>query len=217
MKLRIKHLKLLVTAFLVISLLLAGCKPVGSTITPNTITTTVTNTIISIITTTTTTSPPTSETSTTSSITFPPGTDLKFEIIKIGGLYKDENNVPTKICVFSNKQYPLPFVFASWYPDSVIILNNLDFSEYFVIMLFMGTRTITGPFIKPERIWQNENTIYVLADFNNGGLYHLDAYSAPCQSVKVSKTTMTQFGELTFILLDLSGAERARAVDDVLK
>jgi hypothetical protein len=115
----------------------------------------------------------------------------------------------------TNAQSPLPGVLTSLFPDGAETLKYVDFSEYFEIFVFMGTQGVTGPFIKPERIWQNKNIIYVLADFNNGGPYHLDAESAPGQSMKVSKSNMTQFGYLTFILLDLSGKERARGIFDV--
>ena len=221
MKLRVKHVKLLVYSLIATSLLLTGCETTVITTTTATRTTTSTITLTSTI----SPSPPTSETSISSSAVLPSGTDLKFEVLIIGGIYrdtpsiggeyKDITNVPTGIYVLANEQSPLPKVYTSWYPDSLEILNNFDFSEYFVILVFMGTQGVAGPFINTERIWQNKDIIYVLADFNNGGPYHLDAVSAPSQSMKVSKSTMTQFGTITFILLDLSGKERARAIYDV--
>ena len=197
----------LVAVILFVTILLAGCKPI-STITSTTSTSTVTSTISSTVTTT-------SETSTTTSVILPSGTDLEFEINGTGGIYKDETNVPTGIYVLANEQSPLPSVYDSLYPDGLKKIENLDFSQYFVIFVFMGTQGGQGPFIKPERIWQNGNTVYVLADFNDGGSYHLDAISAPSQSVKVTKSTMMQFGKITFILLDLSGKERARGIFNV--
>lgn len=81
----------------------------------------------------------------------------------------------------------------------------------------MGTQAVTGPFITIERIWQIEDTIYVRADFNKAGPTYLPAVSAPAQSVKVNKSTMTNFGVITFIPLDKSENERARATYEVDK
>jgi hypothetical protein len=74
----------------------------------------------------------------------------------------------------------------------------------------MGMQAVTGPDIEVVQIWQTDNIIYVEAYFDQAGPTALESWSFPLDIVKVSKENMIQFGEITFILLDQEGEERAR-------
>lgn len=66
-----------------------------------------------------------------------------------------------------------------------------------------------------EKIRQVRDTIYILANFDMDGPTYLPTVSSPAYFVKVHKEKMTQFGQLTFILLDQTGSEKARTIVNI--
>jgi hypothetical protein len=144
----------------------------------------------------------------------PPGNILEFEdySIDFGMEYLD---VSTHIYVVPSLNSPLPDEVLYVSPDTKSELDAFDFSQYFILFAFMGSQSLTGPTIKVTQIWQIDNTIYVEALFDQGGPTYQPMYSSPVYIVKVSKNNMTQFGEITFILLDQEGAERTRTVYNI--
>ncbi|HEY98684.1 MAG TPA: hypothetical protein G4O16_10960 [Dehalococcoidia bacterium] len=152
--------------------------------------------------------------SSTSSTTNPPGNILEFEDYPID-FGMEYINVPTHIYVMSSINSPLPNEVLYVSPETQADLNSFEFPRYFILFAFMGSQTLTGPSIKVTQIWQIDNTIYIEAFFDKGGPTYQPAYSLPCDIVKVSKENMTQFGEITFILLDQFGEERASAVYNI--
>jgi hypothetical protein len=119
----------------------------------------------------------------------------------------------------TGKDSPPPPVLAfedgEYLPGYLPELEDVDFSQYFILFTFMGFHYNTGPKIKVTQIWQINDTVYVEAFFDQGGPTYQPMYSSPCDIVKVSKKNMTQFGEITFILLDQEGAERTRTVYNI--
>ena len=160
---------------------------------------------------TTSATPTTSPTPTT---TNPPGNILTFEDIAINWLYK-ELDIPTQIRVMTSIDSQLPNVIDYITLESQPELNAVDFSRHLLLFAFMGFQGVTGPTIKVTQIWQIDNTIYVEAFFNQGGPKYQPTHSSPADVVRVSKDNMTQFGEITFILLDQFGEERASAVYNI--
>jgi hypothetical protein len=168
-------------------------------------------------------SPSTSETTspdTSATTTNPPENMLSFEHI-----FTSRNTsvleIPTKIYVMTSSDSPLPYPindFWEYYDNKIPreeILDTIDFSRYFILLAFMGSQPVTGPNIEVKQIWQTDNIIYVEAYFDPAGPAFMDSLSSPYDVVKVSKDNMPQFGEITFILLDQNGEERARAVYDI--
>jgi hypothetical protein len=143
-----------------------------------------------------------------------PGVILEFENFPIYGNLKDQN-IPSQIHVMVNIESPLPDVIKDITMESQAKLSTLDFSRYFILFVFMGFQSVTGPYIKVKQIWQVKDTIWVQADFNPDGPTYLPTYSSPFQDVKVNKENITQFGEITFRLLDLSGKERATTTCEI--
>ena len=152
--------------------------------------------------------------STTTSTTKPPGNILEFDDFPIGFGLK-LRDVPTQIHVISSIDSPLPDVVLYVSPETQAELDALDFSQYFILCAFMGSQAFTGPTIEITQIWQTDNVIYIDANFNKGGPTYQPGWSSPKHIVKVSKENMTQFGEITFILLNQDGKERANAVYEI--
>jgi hypothetical protein len=66
-------------------------------------------------------------------------------------------------------------------------------------------------------IWQDKDTVYISAHLDDQPptMTVIEVVSSQYVALKVNKENMTQFGEITFILLDDEGKERARAVYDI--
>lgn len=116
-------------------------------------------------------------------------------------------DIPTQVYVITSKDSPPPPVIAFEDEEYIPELENVDFSQYFILFTFMGLQTVTGPTIKVTQIWQTDNTIYVEAFFDQGGPTYQPAWSSPCYIVKVCKNNMILFGKITFVLLDQEGKE----------
>jgi hypothetical protein len=156
-------------------------------------------------------------TSPTPSSILQPGTDLSFEHYPVFGEYKDLESVPTGIHVMVSNQSELPSVFDNITADSMANLMAFDFSRYFIVFVFMGFQPVQGPSITIERIWQIQDIIYVRANFDPDGPTYQPLWTAPAQIVKVSKDNMTQYGQITFKLMDQYGVERATTVQIVTR
>jgi len=145
-------------------------------------------------------SPNTSETT----FSLPPGADLAFEKFSFDFTQKNANS-PDKpqIDTMVNSQSPIPDVFSS------LDVGAFDFSKYFVLFVFMGLQSNSGPEITIQKIRQARDTIFVQTFFDKDGPTYVPLLSSPCQIVKVNKEDMSQFGSIKFILLDQDGNERA--------
>jgi hypothetical protein len=159
------------------------------------------------------TSPTLSDTKASPTETLPSGTNLDFSTISIRHEYT-ENPVYTrvaKIVIISSK--PVNNIEGITL-ESTDRINEVDFSKHFVLVLFHGT-TYPGNGIQVERIWQNEKTIYILAQFQKTGVTVIPIDSGPYVVVQIVKDSLTQFGQTTFVLLDESGKERAEATYEI--
>lgn len=159
-----------------------------------------------------TTDTPTS--STTATTTNPPENILEFEDYSISITLKDLD-IPTQLYVIASEDSPPPPVLAFEDGEYLPELADIDFSQCFILFAFMGFQSSTGPKIMVTQIWQIDNNIYVEALFDQGGPTQQPSWSSPADIVKVSKDNMTQYGEITFILLDQEGEERARTVGEI--
>jgi len=140
--------------------------------------------------------------------------ELAFEDFPLGSdmLFKD---IPTHIHIMTDIDSPIPNFNGYFSPAAKTMLDAVDYSRYFILFTFMGSQPFAGPKIEVERIWQVENVIYVEANFDKGGPTYQPTITLPFDTVKVSKDNMTQYGEITFILLDQDGEERARTVCEI--
>jgi hypothetical protein len=70
----------------------------------------------------------------------------------------------------------------------------------------------TSTYFRIEKILINNNTVYVLAHFDDGSTTSLAMVSSQFQAVMVERKLLAQSGEITFVLLDQTGKERASTV-----
>ena len=94
---------------------------------------------------------------------------------------------------------------------------EVDYSKYFVVIVFNGYRTGIHSVLNIQRIWQNENEVFVLTHFNDivpEGT-SLSLSNSQYQVVKIDRTLITHSGAITFRLLDELGEERAKAIYDI--
>lgn len=150
-----------------------------------------------------------------------PGNRLTFEYPRLAVAQMGvERDSPVYIYIMTNIASPLPVrweYFTPYDPErGEKTINDIDFSDNFLIFVSMGFQSNTGPKITVENIWQDQGVIYVEADFDiTMGKTVQSLYSEPTAIIQVSKGNMTQFGEITFILLDQLGNERATATCNV--
>lgn len=130
-----------------------------------------------------------------------------------------EEDTTPYIFVITHNQSTLPdrweYFTSDQYREKFINIEDVDFSNYFILVVSMGFQGVTGPKITVENIWQIGDTIYIQANFDLGGPTYQPTYSEPAYSVRVSKDNMIQFGEITLIFLDQNGTERARIVCEI--
>jgi hypothetical protein len=154
------------------------------------------------------------------SITLPSGTELTFEnIIKSGNLGGSYQGETAQIRVVSSLQTPLPEEFNWIYPDSKNMILAVDFTKYFVVMVFNGSRGGIYSNLKILQIWQTVDMILVLTHFNDfiPQATSLPASNSQYQVVKIARTQITQPGVNMFKLLDGSGQERAITIQNISK
>lgn len=149
----------------------------------------------------------------------PRGTDLGFETIMFEYDRDIGYNFPAKIEVVGDKKTELTGI-NNWITEEVRSkILSVDFSRYFVLMALMGDMGSTGYGIRVKKIWQNEKTIYIKADFifPEPDSLVLTMRTSPKHIVKVNKEKMPEFGEITFRLIDKFGKEWANIVQDIAK
>jgi hypothetical protein len=159
--------------------------------------------------------------STNPSSTFQPENQLDFEFFNLAAATMGvKQGTPAYIFVMSNSKSPLPDRWEYYTPfdpkREEKTIEDVDFSKNFLLLISMGFRSVTGPKITVEKIWQVQEIIYVQANFDPGGPTVQPMYSEPATIVLVSKNNMTQFGEITFKLLDQWGNERAGTTCEIL-
>ena len=169
-----------------------------------------------------TTSSPTPSTASTSpdiTTTPPHDNELYFDELWTTLRHRLVEDINPYIVVITHTQSTLPdrweYFTSDRYREKFINIEDVDFSKYFILVMSMGFQGVTGPKITVESIWQVGDTIYTQADFDLGGPTYQPLYSEPARSVMVSKENMTQFGEITFILLDQEWEERARITCEI--
>jgi hypothetical protein len=150
-------------------------------------------------------------------ITFSPESEIKFENMiysgNLGGSYKGEN---ARLLVVFSIQTSYPDEFNWLKKEHVPIISAVDYSRYFSVLVFNGYRSgIYGDF-EILHIWQDNGVISILAHFNDyiPGATSMQAYNSQYQAVKISRTSITQSGPITFKLLDESGKERSTTIAD---
>lgn len=153
--------------------------------------------------------------------TLPHDNELYFEELWVAHrpTYIAEPGTPPYIFVITHTQSPLPDRWEYYTVDpqreKLINIEDVDFSKYFMLVVSMGFQSVTGPKITVESIWQVGDVIYTQANFDMDGPTYQPTFSEPARSVRVSTENMTQFGEITFILLDQEGEERARTTCEI--
>ena len=156
--------------------------------------------------------PVTSVSPTTPAVSFPPGSDLDFEVlVKSSGTTYRYTGESAQIQVMTSSG-SLPAQTLDWMEehDRPAVLNA-NYQGNFVILVFNGYRGNIYSELEVRRVWQDGSTIYVLAHFNDfvPKVTSLPAYSSQYEALKIRKSQLGQLGEYTFRLLDESGKERA--------
>jgi hypothetical protein len=130
-------------------------------------------------------------------------TDLSFGTLEIGsGDYQDTSPA---IYVLTDIQYHLP----EWVHNKPTWEDTVDYSDYFVVWALFGHSSTSDETILITNIWQDDDVIYVRAQFLRIPVAIFPAESSPQCIVKVSKDKIRQYGSITFKLLDDYGTERA--------
>jgi hypothetical protein len=142
---------------------------------------------------------------------------LTFKPFRLAVTWKVKEDFPSQIIIITNTQSPLPKPFEYYTPSDPKkeTIEDVDFSQYFLLIVCMGFQAVTGPSIEVKDTWQDQDKIHVQAEFNRGGPTFLPAYSSPGDIIKVSKDSLTQFGDITFILSDQWGDERAQTTCEI--
>jgi hypothetical protein len=151
-------------------------------------------------------------------VTFPPGRDLEFDILietrQIGGMYKGEG-AQVQVLTSVESLYPESL---DWIEDhDRPALQNANYQGNFVILVFNGYRGNIYSYLRIQRVWQDGNTVYVLAHFNDFApkATFLPAYSSQYEAVKIRKSQLGSLGTYTFKLWDESGKERASTTAEI--
>ncbi len=146
----------------------------------------------------------------------PRGIDLRFETV----IFEYNNllhSFEAQVVVIADNKTELTGI-NNWITDEVSSkIHSVDFSRYFVLMSLMGDMGSTGYGIRVNKIWQNEKTIYIKADFISSKPGALEQWmnTSPKQIVMVSKEKMPNFGEITFKLMDKFGKEWATSSAEI--
>jgi hypothetical protein len=136
---------------------------------------------------------------------------LKFESIKL--FYGDIQQQDTMVFVVSNKDSRLPESIDQQYWRQVI--DSVDFSKYIILFIFRG-RITTGSVFNVTNVKENTNSIIITAKFLWPDTYTAsDEIVSPVEVIKIDKSRMHGFGQLTFKLLDTQGKERARVISEI--
>ncbi|MFH0941917.1 MAG: hypothetical protein V1823_02700, partial [Chloroflexota bacterium] len=133
----------------------------------------------------------------------------------LGGRYLGES---AQIYVISSNN-TLPEALDKWVNlKNIGKILEVDYSKYFVVIAANGYRGGIWSNFTIQRIIQRNDTISVVAHFNDRTEgYSLSAENSQYQVVKISRTQITQSGVITFRLLDEKGNERARVTSNLDK
>jgi hypothetical protein len=147
-------------------------------------------------------------------ITFPACSNdlLWFEEISTNGPHNnfDSSSRWPDIYVLSEVNTPLPDILNEQY--WVETLKSIDFTKYFVVFISRGPG-YSNEIVKVINIKNEGGTVIVTA-----GFYTIPSQSvtgeliSPAQAIKVSKSKLDDFEQLTFKLVDTEGLERAVTV-----
>lgn len=149
------------------------------------------------------------------STTTEPTNELEFERLFVPSSMKEEE-IPVRVHIMTSKDSPLPDVIAEISEENQIKLNTIDYSRDFVLFVFMGHQNVRGPKKEVTQIWKSNGIIYIQANFHKQtDPTIIPGFTYPKEAIKVSKDNMLQFGEITLILLDQDGKERARTVCNI--
>jgi hypothetical protein len=167
--------------------------------------------------------PPTVNTSPapSTSVQFPPGTDLKYEIIssrEISGISDLLAHNPLYVIISS------PYLPVDGITDKEqAAIKSVDFNQNFVLIVTYPDSYPSGyPPKKSEikRVWLDANTVYILAvlpPIPQPGMTYLPISSFSCHILKINKDGISAFDRITFKLLDDSARERATTTSLVPK
>jgi len=156
----------------------------------------------------------------------PPGKGISFELVKhvtFGGGYYHRSEKSAQIWVIDSlQQYNRPEG-IEWKPnppdpqlsEPPPEISNLDFSEYFIIMIFNGYRSYYAESMKIERVRQDKDTVNIWTHLDDGAEYSNPIFTSQYTVLKINREEMTQFGEITFTLIDQNGQERTKATYEI--
>jgi hypothetical protein len=152
----------------------------------------------------------------------PPGKRISYEHVSIGDYYHKSESTAQIWVINSLQQYNRPQG-IEWKPnppnpqlsEPPSEINNFDFSEYFIIMVFNGFRGGWGDPMKIEGIRQDRDTVNIWVTFDDNLATSIPILSSQYSVLQISREEMTQSGEITFTLIDQNGQERASAIYEV--
>ena len=152
----------------------------------------------------------------------PPGKRISFEHFSINDYYHRSESTAQIWVITGTQQYNRPegIEWAPNPPDAQLSgpppeIINFNFSEYFIIMILNGFRSYCAERMKVEGIRQDKDTVNIWVHFDDGAKYSNPIYSSQYNVLKISREEMTQFGEITFTIIDQNGQERASAIYEV--
>jgi hypothetical protein len=124
----------------------------------------------------------------------------------------EEYDVPPQIYIMTNNDSPIPDIITEIPSEGQLELNGVDYSNNFILFVFTGKYDFGyTPGFEVTQIWQADNIIYIQANFPRWtSITVIPGFYYGNDVIKVSKDNMSQFGEITLILLDQDGKERVR-------
>jgi len=155
-------------------------------------------------------------------VNFPSGKKISYERFSIHDYYHKSERSAQIWVINSLQQYnrPQDIEWKPNPPDPQLSepppeINNFDFSEYFIIMVFNGFRGGRGDPMKIEGIRQDEDTVNIYVTFDDNLSTVNPVLSSQYGVLKIGREEMTQSGEITFTLIDQNGQERASATYNI--
>ena len=155
----------------------------------------------------------------TSAVTFPSGTDLEFEDLLGSGLGGSYEGDDAQVAIITSPQNT-PSEAIEWiHTADNTTISEVDYSEYFVVLLFNGWRGGIFDYLNIQRVWQDDSNVYLLAHFNDfiPKATSLPSTNSQYRAVKIHRSQIMQPGLTTFILFDETGDERARTTAEIIK
>jgi len=146
--------------------------------------------------------------------TLPPGNDLIFDALARSD-FPDagEGHGSPGIQIITSKPVSTLTGINPW---DQIRIEDVDFSNYFVVIAFIGHSTPAFN-IKIRRVWQDKDVVYLLFHARPPRVYTQPMTIFPYYIVQVSKRQMPQHGKITFKLLDQYGKELVTTTHEIPK